>query len=74
MDHPEIIAMQKYGHPSLKDLQNEIAEESRYMEDIYGDEIKIGDEYYINENKDLIHCNNFIEYAEEVLDLEKRER
>ena len=74
MDHPQIRNMMAYGHKSFRELLNEIIEENRYMEDIYGDEIKDGDDYYVNEYDELIHSDNFVQYAEEELNVNKKTR
>ena len=49
-------------------------DESEYVEDIYGDEIKVGDEYFVNEYKELIHRKNLLNYLIENCDYEERER
>jgi len=74
MDHPQIDSMMKYGHKSFRELIDEALEENRYLEDIYGDEIKVGDEYYRNKHDELVHSKNFIQYAEDELDLNKKTR
>jgi len=66
--------MQRYGYKSFRELLDEAIEENRYIEDIYGDEIKVGDEYYRNKFDELIHSKNFIQYAEDELDLNKKTR
>ena len=52
----------------------EYVEEERYVEDIYGDEIKVGDVYYIDEYNELIHESNLIKYLLEYHELKRRER
>ena len=74
MDHPQIDSMMKHGHKSFREMLDEALEENRYIDDIFGDEIKIGDDYYMNENDELIHSKNFIQYAEDELDLNKKTR
>lgn len=74
MRHPQIDSMQKYGHPSFKELLAEAIEENRYIEDIYGDEIKIGDTYYINQHDELIHEKNVLQYALDELPINKKTR
>lgn len=74
MNPPQIDSMQRYGYKSFSELLDEAIEEKRYLEDIYGDEIKVGDDYYRNKHDELIHSKNFIQYAEEELDLNKKTR
>lgn len=55
MNHPEIENMHRFGHKSPCDLSDEIKEENTYLEDIFGEEIKIGDEFVENEHGEFIH-------------------
>ena len=57
----------------------EYLDEDKYLEDLYGDEIKVGDSFYrYSENygsiEYLIHEKNFIQFAEDELDVKKEER
>ncbi len=74
MSHPQIDSIQRYGHKSFRELLDEALEENRYIEDVFGEEIKIGDEYYRNKHDELIHSKNFMQYAEEELELHKKTR
>lgn len=74
MNHPQIEAMQKYGHKSFREMLDEAIEENRIIEDVYGEQINIGDEYYINEHDELIHANSLPQYALDHCDLNKKTR
>jgi len=57
----------------------EYFDEDEYLEDLYGDEIKVGDIFY--KIKVLsppvfyyVHGKNFIQFAEDELDVKKEER
>lgn len=54
-------------------------DENEYVEDIYGDEIKVGDGFYrikgyCNLTLFLVHEKNFLQFAEDELDVKKEER
>ena len=54
-------------------------DEEEYLEDIFGDEIKLGDGFYrfhddCSFRELLIHEKNFIQFAEDELDVKKEER
>ena len=57
-------------------------DEEEYLEDIYGDEIKVGDGFYrIKElvrgyqtRVNLVHEKNFVQYCEDELQTKKEER
>ena len=72
--HPHVDNMQRSGHKSFRELLDEAMEENRYIEDIYGDEIKHDDEYYINEHDELIHSKNLAQYALDACELHKKTR
>ena len=74
MNPPQIENVQRYGHKSFRDLLDEAMEENRYIEDIYGDEIKVGDEYYRNKHDELIHSKNLAQYALDTCELHKKTR
>ena len=71
---PQIENMMKYGHPSFREMLEQAVEEGKYVEDIYGDSIGIGDEYYINEHDELIHSKNLAQYALDTCELHKKTR
>ena len=56
----------------------EYLDEEEYLEDIYGDEIKVGDDYYLFKDKFgfkyLISEKNIMQFAKDELDLKKEER
>ena len=56
----------------------EYLDEDEYLEDIYGDEIKVGDDYYLFKDKFgfeyLISEKNIMQFAKDELDLKKKER
>ena len=52
----------------------EYFDEDEYLEDIFGDEIKIGDGFYRIKNQFLVHEKNFLEFAQEELDVKREER
>ena len=57
----------------------EYFDEDEYLEDIYGDDIKVGDNFYrvrhaILGSNYLVHEKNFIQFAEDELDVKKEER
>ena len=52
----------------------EYLDEEEYLEDIYGDEIKVGDGFYLTKEGNPIHEKNLIEYLLDTHDLRRRER
>ena len=57
----------------------EYLDEDEYLEDIYGDEIKVGDGFYkikmrLIDSWLLVHEKNFVQFAEDELDVKKEER
>ena len=58
----------------------EYFDEDEYLEDIYGDEIKVGDGFYrmkkmySKEVSFLVHGKNFVQFAQDELDVKKEER
>mgnify|MGYP003488096855 FL=1 len=57
----------------------EYFDEEEYLEDIYGDEIKVGDGFYkikisLIDSWLLVHEKNFVQFAEDELDVKKEER
>ena len=57
----------------------EYFDQDEYLEDIYGDEIKVGDGFYRyifnwGANEVLVHEKNFVQFAEDELDVKKEER
>ena len=50
----------------------EYFDEEEYLEDIYGDEIKVGDIYYEDDNANLIHEKNLVFYLLDNNDLRKK--
>lgn len=72
MDHPQIEAMQKYGHKSFREMLDEAIEENRIIEDVYGEEINIGDDFVENEHGELIHEKSAFKYLCEIYDKKTR--
>ena len=52
----------------------EYFDEDEYLEDIFGDEIKNNDGFYRIKNQFLVHEKNFVQFAEDELDVKKEER
>lgn len=52
----------------------EYFDEDEYLEDIYGDEIKVGDGFFRWKNEFLVHEKNFVEFFKDEFDLKMEER
>lgn len=64
IEHPSITHVNKTGHTSedWQALQRKTLAENRYMEDIFGREIKIGDNYIETERGELVHEQSAFDY------------
>ena len=74
MNDPRIDFMLKTGFVDRAAMDSYELFEGRYLEDIFGEEIKPGDTYFIDNHGQLIHSKSLVEYVTKDLDFVKYER
>lgn len=64
LEHPEITHVNRTGHTTedWQALQRKTLAENRYMEDVFGVEISIGDNYIETKHGELVHEKSAFEY------------
>lgn len=75
MEHPAIQQAMQTGYPTIEqmDYERNFSRENfrvvsgNPIEDIFGSEIGLGDSYFIDEDKKVVHLENLRDYLTDVI-------
>lgn len=71
MEHPEILMTMRTGYPEIDYLDHERFRDANYqvedhpVEDMFGGEIKQGDQYFTDSNGKVVLLENYRDYLQE---------
>lgn len=71
MDDQRIEFMKRTGFTDRQQMEAYERMNNRYLEDIFGEEIKKGDTYFEDEHGQLVHEDNLVEYVIKDLNFKK---